>query len=228
MPNWISKYDLSIGALEAFIVALGVVALDCYNNVKAALRHVTVPLYTVLASWVVWTLCGLFAVGAFVYSANASSDNWISQALSLGATNNFVRGLTVGGSVLLLIRSKVMSVANSEVGLEFIYNLGRTWILKSYNNKRVIDKNRFLTDKIGSLMAKQNYERGLIQFVKDLMAADPEATRKAVDDQFSQVQTTRPAAPFDAANADWKQYYTDLAGIAVDYCGVKPIAQWAG
>jgi hypothetical protein len=137
MPNWISQYDLPIGALEAFIVALGVVALDCYNNVKAALRHVTVPLHTVLASWVVWTLCGLFAVGAFVYSANASSDNWISQALSLGATNNFVRGMTVGASVLLLVRSKVMSVGSSEDGLEFAYNMGRAWILKSYNNTLV-------------------------------------------------------------------------------------------
>jgi hypothetical protein len=141
-------------------------------------------LHTVLASWVVWTLCGLFAVGAFVYSANASSDNWISQALSLGATNNFVRSVTVGASILLLVRSKVMSVGNSEVGLEFAFNMGRAWILKSYNNKRVIAKNKFLMDKIGSLMAKQNYERGLIQFVRDLMAADPEATRKAVEDQF--------------------------------------------
>jgi hypothetical protein len=73
----------------------------------------------------------------------ASSDNWISQALSLGAINNFVRGLTVGASVLLLVRSKDVSVGNSEGGIEFAYNLGRAWILKSYNNERVIAKNWF-------------------------------------------------------------------------------------
>jgi hypothetical protein len=99
MPNWFSQYDLWLGALEACVVALGVVALDCYNNVKVFYKRITVPLYTILASWIVWTLCGLFAVGAFVYSANASPDNWISQALSIGQTNNFVRGLTVGASV---------------------------------------------------------------------------------------------------------------------------------
>jgi hypothetical protein len=85
-----------------------------------------------------------------------------------------------------------------------------------------------LSDKIRRLMVQQNYDRRLIQFVEDMVAADPEEIRKAVQDQFSQIQTTRPTAPFDAANADWIQYYTDLTGIAVDYCGVKPIAQLAG
>src|SRR5712691_9706645 len=131
MPWWIHNYEIWIGAAEAFFVAFLVVAFDCHNNVSATLQRATTPVYMVPLAWLVWTVCGLFAVGAFAFSASAPEDNWVSAALSFGSTNNLYRGFAVGLSILILIRSKVLSAGNSEIGGEYFYNLGRVGILKS-------------------------------------------------------------------------------------------------
>jgi hypothetical protein len=229
MLEWVNQHDFMIGAMEAFVVAFGVVAFDCHNNVKAVLQQAMIPLPLVLASWIVWPVCGLFALFAFAYSAtHPSESNWISQAISLGAPDNFSRGFTVGMSVLVLIRSKVMTAGNSEVGLEYFYNVGRAWILKSVNRKRVRIKNNFLDGHIDRMMAKANFQANLLTFAVEIVASESEAIRNSMRDQFEKTGARRPNTAFNAENPDWQQFYRDLAGIAVDYCGVKQVSDWVG
>jgi hypothetical protein len=58
------------------------------------------------------------------------------------------------------------------------------------------------------------------------MEGDSEALRKSLTEQFRQVQTGKPPADFNPASVDWQRYYRNLAGVAVDYCGVSEISKW--
>lgn len=104
-------FEIGIGATAAFLVAFSVAAFDCHDNVRATLRGATIPVYRIPVAYLVWLLCGAAAVGAFCFSIVAGPDNWVSQALSLGTTNNIARGFAVGAAVLVLIRSKVLRQA---------------------------------------------------------------------------------------------------------------------
>ena len=226
MPEWISHNDILIGSVLAFIFAFLIVAIDCNINLKSIFKKLTIPLAYVFAAWIVCALCGLLAVATFLYCA-IDPDNPVSKAISLGTSNNYLRALTVGTSVLVLIRSKVMSVANSDVGLEYVYNLGRDWIRRSFIHKRTEAKDAFLNgNNIDRMMTIHNFDTHLPERVTTLIVGDPEDIRTAVATQIEKIKTTRPNKPFTATDADWRDYYYNLAGVAVDYCGVKPIARW--
>jgi hypothetical protein len=223
--------DFWVGIAEAFVLAFLIVAIDCHDNVKAVLQRVTVPLYSVPSAWLVWTACGLFGAGAFTYSVTAPSTSWISQALSLGTTNNFYRGFFVGASVLVLIRSKVLTIASTEIGGEYFYNKDRALILKQVNRKRARAKDQFLATHLDRIVTIQDFDARLISFVTDFVADDLEANRNAIATQFQRIQSIKPDVPFDvgnrnaAQNAQWRTYYRILAGVAVECCGVAEISR---
>ena len=227
MLQW-SQLDLWIGAILAFVFAFVIVAIDCNIYLKSVLKKLTLPLAYVLAMWVVGSLCGLLAVGAFLYSVN-DPEGIISKVISFGTTNNYVRGFTVGTSALLLIRSKLMTVANSDIGLEYVYNLGRDWIRRAFIDKRTEAKDRFLNvANINRIVKVPNFEARVVNRVDELIVGDPEEIRTAVAAQFSQIRLTRPQTPLDQLNPspEWREYCYEIAQVAVDYCGVRSISRW--
>jgi hypothetical protein len=227
MPSWLPSFDIIIGGAEAFLFAFAVVGFDCHNNVRTTLPLVaTIPVYRVPIAYLIWTLCGAAAVAAFVFSATGDPANWVNAALSLGVVNNFVRGLTIGTSVLVLIRSKVLSAGGSDIGGEYFYNMGRVVILRAVARRRARDRETFLRDDIDRMLTVPDFEADLIDFVSTYMAADPEPARKELERQFRQVQTTRPGQVCLPEDPTWRRYYRSLAGVAVDFCGVGPISKW--
>jgi hypothetical protein len=226
MPAWLPDAGTLLGGAEAFLLAFLVAAFDCYNNVRATLRRATIPVYRVAVAYLVWILCGAAALGAFIFSINAKPDNWVNQALSLGTENNIARGLAVGTSVLVLIRSRVLTAGGSDIGGEYFYNLGRVAILRSVTRRRARDRDNFLREEIARMMTIPDFETRLVEFVNNYMEGDPESVRKTLAEQFRQVQGGRPGGDCAAGDPRWQLYYRGLAGVAVDYCGVIEISNW--
>ena len=226
MPDRLGDFGVVAGGAEAFLLAFAIAAFDCYSNVRATLQRATIPLYRVAIAYLVWVSCGIAALGAYIFSIHASPDNWVNQALSLGTSNDIARGLAIGTSVLVLIRSRVLTAGGSDIGGEYFYNLGRVAILRSVTRRRARDRDNFLRDAIDRIMTIPEFETRLVEFVNNYMEGDPEAVRKTLADQFHQVQASRPAGDCAPAEARWQRYYRGLAGVAVDYCGVAEISHW--
>lgn len=218
--------DVVVGAIEAFLTASVVVGFDCQNNVNSTLRVGTIAVYRVKVAYFVWSLCGAAAALAFLLSASDTSESWVNQALSLGAQNNYARGFAVGASVLVLIRSKVLTAGGSDIGGEYFYNLGRIAILRAVTRKRALEREDFLRAGAATMLEIADFENKLIGFVNTLMIGEPETDRKSLADQLRQIQSGKPQGAFDAASPDWQRYYRNLAGVAVDYCGAADIAGW--
>jgi hypothetical protein len=218
--------DAVVGGAEAFLFAFLIAAFDCHNYVRGKLPVATIPVYRFAIAHLVWVLCGIAALAAFICSVTAAPDNWINQALSLGVGNNFARGFTVGTSVLVLIRSKIFTFGDSDFGGEYFYNFGRNSIVIAVRRRRAKDRDDFLRDHVERMMLISEFETKLADFVNSYIEGEPESVRHPFSAQLEEAKAARPAGNPDPANSQWRLYYRSLAGLAVDYCGASVMRRW--
>jgi hypothetical protein len=221
--------DLSLfaGAGLALLLATITVLYDCHVSIQDRLKRVPMPIYRVPSALLLAFACGVVAATAFCFT-DGKGQSLIDSVLGLKQANPLLRGLSVGLTVLVLLRSKLSSIQGAEVGGELIYNSGRVWVMQSLNSNWRITKNRFNAKNLNLALQMPNpdYEKRLLEELRALIQVQPEDYRHFVESQISNVLQSRPAVGFDPVSIEWQTYYRTLNNLALDYAGSDVFSGW--
>lgn len=140
------------GYLVAFATAGMGVLLDAYTNLAKSLPRVPSIIVIHRAILALCGLCGSAACVAYGLT-DPSGTNVISTALTLKAQNALLRGLAVGATVLILLRSRLFNIQDSGFGGEAIYTLLRSLALQAVNDYRTRQRDGFLDLNVNAAFA---------------------------------------------------------------------------
>lgn len=213
------------GTLLALVAAAGTVLYDCHVSVQDRLKRVPMPVYSTPQAIFLALVCGSAAAVAYGFT-DGQGGSLVDSVLGLKQSNAYLRGLCVGLTVLVLIRSKISSIKGAEIGGELVYNTGRVWVMQSLNQRWRTFKSRFNEQNKAKALAIPDYENRLITELRELIKIQPEDYRVFVESQIKNVQQSKPQAAFDAGRLDWQTYYRTLTNLALDYGGVPVFEGW--
>jgi hypothetical protein len=214
-----------VGALLALSFAGVTVLYDCHVSIQDRLKRVPMPIYSTPQAICLALLCGTVAAVAFTFTSD-KGDSLVDSVLGLKQSNPYLRGLSVGLTVLVLIRSKISSVKGAEIGGELAYNSGRVWVMQSLNTRWQTLKAEFNHRNQAAALAIPGYEGQLLTELSGAIRVQPEEFRTFVDSQIKNVQASRPTVPFAAADLVWQTYYRTLTNLALDYAGPSVFKGW--
>jgi hypothetical protein len=214
-----------IGALIAFLSAGVTVLYDCHVSIQDRLKRVPMPIYKTPEAVCLASVCGIVAAVAYRFT-NGAGTSLVDSVLSLKQTDPYLRGLCVGLTVLVLIRSKLFSVKGAEVGGELVYNFGRVWVMQSLNTRWQTFKAEFNKRNQAAALAIPNYEGQLLAALSGAIKVQPEEFRIFVDSQVKNVQSSRPTPAFSTTDPFWQMYYATLTNLALDYAGRDVFKGW--
>ena len=214
-----------LGTLLAISLAFITVLYDCHVSIQSRLKRVPRLILGEPSALVFALVCGLIAGFAFQFT-DGKGDTLVDSVLGLKQANPLLRGISVGLTVLVLIRSKLSSIKGAEIGGELLYNSGRVWVMQSMNSRWREFKGDFNTRNQARALATQGYEDRLFTELRDAIKVQPEDFRNFVDSQIKNVQDSRPKTNFDAAAPDWQTYYRTITNLALDYGGLAVFRGW--
>ena len=221
--------DLPIigGTLLALLAAGAATAWDC----KTVLAQATgrVPSFMVIHPGVVilCSLCGIIAALAYNFT-DPNGGDVVSTALTLKIANPVWRGVMVGVTILVLLRSKLFNAGNSGFGGEAIYTFFRDIVTASVNARHGIYRNRFLTQNEAAAFAMMNYFTNLeAEINRSITYCKPEYQQKAKD-ELKAVKSGQPTTAASQADPLWDAYYRAMTGICYDYCGPEVLQAMTG
>ena len=231
MTGWQSIVDLDpqalCGAGLALLFAAITVLYDCHVSVQDRLKRVPIEIYREPPALALAFTCGLVAAIAFFFT-DGKGDSLVDSVLGLKQANPLLRGLCVGLTVLVLIRSKLSSIQGAEIGGELLYNSGRVWVMRSLNSNWRNFKNKFNARNLTSALntPSPNYENRLLEELRAIIKVQPEDYRSFVESQIANVLQSRPAVAFDPLRVEWQTYYRTLNNLALDYAGPDVFSEW--
>lgn len=216
-----------VPTLLALLLASITVLYDCHVGLQDRLKRVPMPIYSVPQAVLFALACGVVAAVAYRFT-DGRGNTIVDSVLGLKQANPYLRGLCVGLTVLVLIRSKLSSFKGAEIGGELVYNSGRVWVMQSLNSKWQEFKSTFYQRNQAKALAVPNYENRLFEELRAIIQVQPEDFRKFVESQITNVQQNRPKSAFDAGANDWQTYYRTITKLALDYAGPSVFRGWAG
>jgi hypothetical protein len=217
--------SLAVGALLALLFAVFTVLYDCHVAVQERLKRVPMLIFQVPPALVLSIACGLTAAIAFFFT-DGKGDTLIDSVLGLKQPNPILRGILVGLTVLVLIRSKISSFKGAEIGGELVYNSGRTWVMRSLNRKWRAFKAKFNELNLATALAFAGYQDRLAAELRDSLRTQSEDFRNFVESQLKNVIDNRPQTNFNANSQEWQTYYRTLTNLALDYSGPDVFEEW--
>lgn len=211
-----------MAAIAGFVLAFAAAALatflDCYFTLAKSLPRVPGLILANPGILGLSALCGAFAALAFGLTDPAGTDV-VNTAITLKQDNPIMRGLPVGATVLVILRSKLFNVQDSGLGGEAIYTLLRSLALQSVNDARTQQRNAFLNANIDAAFNIPTYFTQLENTITASMQTKPAELKQRAADEIRAVRGNAPAPPMDRANEEWCIYYYSMTGICFDYCG---------
>ncbi len=223
--NFAQHAPAIVGSLLALVFAAVTVLYDCHVSIQDRLKRVPMPIYTTPQAMFLALLCGIVAAVAFTFTTGRG-DTLVDSILGLQQPNPYVRGLCVGLTVLVLIRSKISSIKGAEIGGELAYNAGRVWVMQALNTKWRSVKAKFNQRNQSKALTTPDYENRLLTELREAIKVQPEDFRVFVESQIKNVQQSRPQIAFDANRLDWQTYYRTLTNMALDYAGPSVFDGW--
>jgi len=225
-----SAVDIPIlsGAALALLFAAFTVLYDCHVSIQDILKRVPLPIYRERPAIAVALACGLVAAVAFFFT-NGRGDSLVDSVLSLKQTNPYLRGLSVGLMVLVLIRSKLSNFEGAAIGGEWAYNKGREWVVESLNTKWWAFKTAYCNRNLPSALASfpdPAFETQVLAGIQAIIQVKPQLYQVFVQSQITNVVKSRPSIPFDPASVQWEIYYRTLMNLALDYAGDAVFSGW--
>ena len=211
----------------AFVIAAAAVYFDAYMNLAKSLLRVpgvTVVHPSILA---LCALCGAVARIAYGLTDPTGTDV-ISTAVTLKAQNPLLRGVAVGATVLVLLRSKLFNIQDSGFGGEAVYTLLRSLAMQAVNDYRTRKRDRFLDLNINAAFAIPTYFFRLQHQIEASLTTRPPEYQKRVRDEIVAVRPNAPRSPMNRNDPDWENYYRSFTGICFDYCGPRILSTFPG
>jgi H+/Cl- antiporter ClcA len=124
--------DYVFGTILAFLCAVAAILVDCHVALTQRLKRVPIAVLKTPEAWVLCIVCGVVAGIAYHFTSN-QGNTFLDAVLGLDQKNPVLRGACVGLTVLVLIRSKVFALKGADVGGEYFYDWGRSWVMQSIN-----------------------------------------------------------------------------------------------
>jgi hypothetical protein len=215
------------GYLLAFATAAAAVFFDAYTNLAKSLPHVPGDIARRPAILILCGLCG--AVACIAYGlTDPSGNDVISTVLTLKTQNPLLRGVAVGATVLILLRSKLFNIQDSGFGGEAIYILLRSLAMQAVNDYRTTQRDQFLDLNIDAAFAIPNYFFRLQHQIDASSITRPAEYQTRVRDEIAAVRPNAPTARMSRNDPDWENYYRSYTGICFDYCGPKILSTFPG
>jgi hypothetical protein len=214
------------GYLLAFATAGSAVLFDAYTNLAKSLPRVPGVIVVHPAILVLCALCGSAACVAYGLTDPSGTD--VITALTLKAQNALLRGLAVGATVLILLRSRLFNIQDSGFGGEAIYTLLRSLAIQAVNDYRTRQRDRFLDLNIDAAFAMPTYFFRLQHQIDGPIASRPAEYQKRVRDEIAAVRPSAPTTVMSRNDPDWENYYRSYTGICFDYCGPKILSTLPG
>jgi hypothetical protein len=92
-------------------------------------------------------ILGLVATITFAF-AQYAPDSWFGSMVTLKTENMLAQGALVGGSVMIIVRSKLLQLGSGggDLGLEFFYLRGREAVLRRLRRRQANAKTRLIRD----------------------------------------------------------------------------------
>lgn len=213
--------------LLALLLASATVLYDCHVSIQERLKRVPMPIYTSPLAIAFALTCGLVALVAFEFT-DGRGDTLIDSVLGLRQANPYLRGLCVGLTILVLIRSKLSSIKGAEIGGELVYNGGRLWVMSSLNSRWRKFKSNFNQRNLTKALQTPDYENRLLTGLREAIKIQSEDFRVFVEGQIKNIQQSLPKTAFNASALDWQNYYRTITNLALDYAGPSVFEGWAG
>ncbi len=220
-PTW------ALGCLCAFSFAALTVFYDCHLALKTYLKRVPISIFRSKEACAVSFCAGLIALTAFRFT-NGKGDSAIDAILTLKQPQDILRGICVGLTVLVLIRSKLTTVRGSELGGELLYSAARSWVVERVNQNWSIYKRCFNNQNLAHAVTIQDYEALIVDQIKEAIKVNEEDYRTFVETQIKNVTSGRPNTPFDSGQNEWRRYYRTLTNLALDFAGQHMFKSWDG
>jgi hypothetical protein len=214
-----------VATLLAFLLAGITVLYDCHVSLQDRLKRVPMPIYRTPEAILLAGVCGAIAAIAFHFT-DGTGHSVIDNVLGFAQPNPYLRGVYVGLTVLVLIRSKLSSIKGAEIGGELAYNGGRVWVMQSLNSRWQTFKSGFNRRNQAKALATPDYENQLVDQLRQGIRIQPEEFRVFVESQIKNVQQSRPKVAFDPARIEWQVYYRTLTNLALDYAGPSVFNEW--
>ena len=177
-------------------------------------------------TWFVALCCGILASIGYSFTTDQGNTTLIDTILGLQVKDPLLRGLSVGATVLVLIKSKVLSIKGTEIGGELLYGWGRTLSVRSINDKWLGQKNSFVKTNLEKALTLSDFEKQISQQVTDRIKTEDEEFRTKANTAFTAIQRQRPSGSFEPKSNDWKDYYRDLMRWALEYGGSDSMLGW--
>jgi len=214
-----------LGTLLAISLAFITVLYDCHVSIQSRLKRVPRLILGEPSALVFALVCGLIAGFAFQFT-DGKGDTLVDSVLGLKQANPLLRGISVGLTVLVLIRSKLSSIKGAEIGGELLYNSGRVWVMQSLNRRWIAFKSTFNRKNLDAALRFPGFEDRLLTELRQSIQVETEEYRQFVDGQIRNVQQSKPALPLDVTNLQWQTYYRTLINLALDYAGQAVFDGW--
>jgi hypothetical protein len=215
------------GILLAFLGAAAATAWDCYTTLAQRIARVPGFIVAHFGVLVLCVICGLIAALAFAYTDPKGGDV-VSTALTLKIEAPVWRGLAVGATVLVLLRSRLFNMGNTGFGGEAVFTLFRDLAIQSVNDRRTIYRDRFLTQNAAAAFAIPNYFTNLEALINNSILARAPEYRQRAKDEMKEVKSGQPTTPLSQTDPLWDAYYRAMTGICYDYCGPEVLQAMNG
>ena len=210
----------------AFAVGALTTYFDCYQTLTVRIGRV--PETFRVNSYVLGlaVVCGAIAALA-CWASRLYPSSVLSTVLTLDYQDPF-RGLVVGASVLILLRSKVFNIQDSSFGGDYLYQLARDSAIHDVNSKWTIVRGRFQNLNIDAALQDRQFEANATALIAANIRARPNNIQVRINETLIGVTENRPVVPFKASSPPWIVYYRALIGVALDGCGASAVRALPG
>ncbi len=215
-PDPLTGLALTSDGLALFVGAL-TTYFDYYSKLTDDVGRLPIAFRS---NWIVLLVsvgCGAIAAVA-CWLSGTNPDGVLSTILTVKTSDPW-RGLVVGASVLILLRSKLFNIQDSPFGGDFLYRFFQTNAVQDVNRKWFAMKKRFKEQTIDAALEISTFKADIDAAVAIWIENRPQKLKDSIDDKLKHLRSKRPTAVFAAADPAWKVHYLGLIDVALDAGG---------
>ena len=210
---------MTLTTIFAWLASFLLAAAAAYVDISSFFRQRRIGVGSVFRqpSALMFVVCNGFVSVLLLYWALTDSELFINRLFT--SDNPVLKGIVIGLSVPLLIRSKWFSVAktdgNQPAGFEAIYEWIRLNVLQNVNTWSIRIRVKISQKFAKILVEKQNVSEQLRDIVDQEITPFENQDRKIeILDGYDRIQSKY---------ADEEEKLKQLLRYALDYCGIAPI-----
>jgi hypothetical protein len=222
----VTATQLAVGCFIAFLFAVLTIYLDCYQAVRKTIWRVPRQFWTSPGLPALAIFCGIVSGSAFWYASQgpgAGDAGWLDTVLGSKIDNPYVRAMYTGLAVLALLRSKLLQVRDTDVGLEFFYGEGRLRCLSQIRVGWISWRAGFLDRNMDKVAGKAGFEDQMFDSVKAAVDDADNQYKTSVQSQITELRKNKPPGPVDLTKSEWLYYYRALINLVLENSGPTPL-----